>query len=428
MSEVKENKELEVIEIKHPIVSFKDVVGDIPESNAMQIKRSYFPMVIMLKSFEEQYEKISNMEITEESCKLADDLRKKIKKVRTSANNNRKEQKAKYLRAGTAVDNVYKTLEDAVVLRESKLQDMANYYENLTKQIIKDNLDERMKKFRTLDPDFVEPAGLGEWEEDHFKMIFDATEQKYIDSAIEVQRLDIENKENKRVSDLQTKRVIQCSRIAYLIEDFENIPFGKKTDEEYKIIVDSALSKERLEIEEEAYLYNIAFDDEKVLTDKADLFVAKLLKDGYVKGRTGYIKSGNTVSYESLKTLNQREFKGLIKKNNDLIKNARLIIEIEAYAYNDRINEAAEKLKIQINLSWTEAIEYNKQFDVDLEIKKLASSSDKVKLNKFAEDLESFINKYTIDLESVEAQDSFKYSISRIEEHIKDIIVLSDNL
>jgi len=414
---------------ENAIVIFEEVVGGIEASKASQIKNTFEPMVKMLEGFEDRYNKVLSMEMSEDACKAAKRLRLDIGQVRIKAEKNRKEQKQEYLLAGKAIDGVNNILKFAVSERETKLKDIENYYENLEKEMIENNRVERIEELRTLDPDFEEPVGLGTWEDETYKMFFDGTKKRLEDEATDAKRIQEEEEVKQRVIDLHTKRVVKCSRIAYLIEDFENINFGIMPDEEFESLVTASLNKERLEIEEEAHLYNIAFNDEKVLTDKADLFVKRLLKDNYEKRRRGdYIKKGLTISYDALKVMNKREFNDIVKNNNNIINSEnnkiQLAFEIEA----DKINVIFD---LQV-----EALEEDKTFNKNkAEIENKAAleaaaalAPDKDKLIKMANDFKVFLKSQNIKLESGEANDIKSFFFGHVEEHIRDLVKLSNEL
>jgi len=103
----------------------------IEDSKAVQIKKTFEPMVEMLETFEGSYQDIitaSELEITEAVTKKAKRLRLDIGKVRISTEKLRKTQKEEYLRAGKAIDGVSNIVKWAITDKESKLKEIEDYF------------------------------------------------------------------------------------------------------------------------------------------------------------------------------------------------------------------------------------------------------------------------------------------------------------
>ncbi|MGB3465654.1 MAG: hypothetical protein WBA74_10300 [Cyclobacteriaceae bacterium] len=87
------NKDLtKQAEIKS-IVTFEDVLGGIEQSRALQIKKTFEPMVNMLETFEDRFNEVVKMEMSEDACAAAKRLRLDIGQVRIQAEKKQKRTK-----------------------------------------------------------------------------------------------------------------------------------------------------------------------------------------------------------------------------------------------------------------------------------------------------------------------------------------------
>ncbi len=101
-----------------------------PEKSA-QIKAVFDPMVEMLESFEDAYNKVIAMEPGEETSKIAKRLRLDIGKIRIQADKKHKELKAEALRTGRAIDGIRNILKFAVTDKEEKLKEIETHFERI---------------------------------------------------------------------------------------------------------------------------------------------------------------------------------------------------------------------------------------------------------------------------------------------------------
>ena len=122
--------------MKELLVKETEQLKGLEPSKAEQIKKVFEPMAAMLASFEKAYADVIALEITPKTCALAKRLRLAIGHVRTDADKARKAEKAKYLRAGNAIQGVYNILKDAVADKEEKLQEIENHYDRIVAEKI----------------------------------------------------------------------------------------------------------------------------------------------------------------------------------------------------------------------------------------------------------------------------------------------------
>lgn len=233
-------------------------------SKAQQIEAVFAPMVKMLKEFEGAYDDIVAQEITEDLCKKAKRLRLDIAKIRTSADKERKAQKAEYLRAGNAIQGVYNILKFAVEEKEGKLKDIENHFENLEKERIAELQIERAEELEQYEVEVI-PENLGAMADDVWNNFITGTKVNYENQKEAERKAEEERLEKERVKDLHDKRVYQCSRLIDYIENFESVDFGNMSDKDYDTLVKVAKSKrEAYEKEQE----RIRLENEKLKAEQ----------------------------------------------------------------------------------------------------------------------------------------------------------------
>lgn len=108
----------------------------LDENRAVEISNAFAPKISERDGLVIIYNDLITKDITQEVCNEALSLKRKLVKVRTGIADIHKTQKAFYLAAGKFVD-AWKNKETLPVEQmESKLQEIANYYENLEAQRI----------------------------------------------------------------------------------------------------------------------------------------------------------------------------------------------------------------------------------------------------------------------------------------------------
>lgn len=158
----------------------------LPESKARMIKDTFDPMVKMLESFEGEFNRVSEMEQTEERSTEAKKLRLAIAKIRIEADKVRKEQKDEYLRAGNAIQGVYNILRFAVEEKENKLKDIETYYERIEAEKIARIQAERESELLKYEADSA-GLDLGKMPETVWSTYLSGVKSNY-ESAMEAER------------------------------------------------------------------------------------------------------------------------------------------------------------------------------------------------------------------------------------------------
>lgn len=171
MQSVKENKDL----ILNP------AQYGVGESKAEQIEKVFAPMVEMLKKMEAEFAavmELANGKIDKSVCKKARELRLKIKKVRTTTENVRKEQKEEIVRAGKAIDGAANVLKYATKDKEEALEKVEKHFENLERERIEKLQTERIALLMEFDFDGSQMQ-LGTMAEPAFDQLLSNTKAGY---------------------------------------------------------------------------------------------------------------------------------------------------------------------------------------------------------------------------------------------------------
>jgi len=430
--------------------TFNEVLGSVEESKAQQIKKVFQPMTDMLEGFEKKYAEVMAMEISPETCKAAKRLRLDIGKVRIEAEKVRKTEKAYFVAAGKAIDGVNNILKFAVVERENSLKEVELYYENLEKKAKEDRLKKREAKLLELDENINLPGFLLDMEDDEFNSYLEGQRSTIEKRLKQEEEERLQREKIQKQGELRDSRLKESVELLPFIEDVKNIDFGLITDSEYKAITDLAkIKKEDSEASEKekqkkqaelfetkktmlidlGFKYNsnsgeflyidVSTTKDQVYSftletfkgyletlkgqiidsEKALEFAQKLISDGYEKRRSNYVKSDISISIDSLKGYNKKQFKDLIKNNNDLIASR------EEKARKDQDEQRKKEAA-----------------------KKLAAASDKDKLVKFSTDITDFISSYIIQLENQDSIDIKNHGTGVILQAANDIAAMAGKL
>lgn len=214
----------------------------IAEDKATQLRKVFIPMLETLDGFEEDYNKILELEINEETCKLAKRLRLDIAKIRTNASKAKKDQKAEFIRAGKAVDGIFHIVEYAVVSKEEKLKEIETHHERIEEER-KDKLAvERIELLKEFDVD-GSTLGLGEMSEAIWNGFYSGTKTNYETAKEAAIKAEEERQDRERKTKLNTQRKLQCSRLVDFIPDFATRDLSDLSEEEYKTLTDGAVKK-----------------------------------------------------------------------------------------------------------------------------------------------------------------------------------------
>jgi len=152
---------MEVKEKSQSIVKLNPQEYGLTETKAKEIEAMFRPMLDRMVELEMEFNEIIKLEITEETCRKARELRLKYVKVRTGTAAIHKELKDFYLKGGRFVDGWRNAQLFASQGLEEKLSSIENYYENLEKKRIAKLQEKRASELEGYEVDFI-PDNLGQ--------------------------------------------------------------------------------------------------------------------------------------------------------------------------------------------------------------------------------------------------------------------------
>lgn len=227
---------------------------NIEPSRAAQIKQVFEPMVKTLEEFEVRYNevvKMSEAEISKETCNAARRLRLDIAKVRINTEKARKIEKEEYLRAGKAIDGVANILKFAVVEKEEKLEKIEKHFE-IEEQKRKEKLAEKRTAELAEFECFNVPC-LGEMADEVYNNFITGARSNYLakkeaekkaeDERITKEKAEAEEREKIRLENERLKKEAK-EREAKIAEEKRLAEIEKQKQEE-------ALRQERAKAEAE---------------------------------------------------------------------------------------------------------------------------------------------------------------------------------
>lgn len=137
----------------------------LDDVRADQIATAFFPTVEKMKEFIPEFDRLDEMEMTEEKCRDAGKLRKRFVKVRTGTATIHKGEKSGYLAAGKYCDAWKNAQLEASKVYEDKLRKWETHYELIEEAKIEALRVERAALLEA-DTDLPEVSGLGEMTEE----------------------------------------------------------------------------------------------------------------------------------------------------------------------------------------------------------------------------------------------------------------------
>jgi len=153
-------------------------------SKADSIKKTFEPMVSLIKGFEEEFNEIileGKTEITDSLTFSARELRIKISKVRINTEKVRVAQKQEYLRAGKAIDGVANIVKWAVTDKEEKLKDIEDHFERVEKERLTSLQFKRWDELKKYLPEDSYEKDLSSMDDDVWNAYLNQKKQDHLD-------------------------------------------------------------------------------------------------------------------------------------------------------------------------------------------------------------------------------------------------------
>jgi hypothetical protein len=146
---------METKEITQQIVKINPKDYGLTETKAKEIEAMFKPMLQKMVELENEFNQIVGLEIDEDTCQKARELRLKYIKVRTGTAEIHRELKAFYLNGGRFVDGWKNAQLFASQDHEKKLADIENYYENLERERIAKLQEKRAKELEKYETEYI---------------------------------------------------------------------------------------------------------------------------------------------------------------------------------------------------------------------------------------------------------------------------------
>jgi hypothetical protein len=248
--ELKRRNEMtnEIVEIKNP----NPAEYGLQETKAKEIKAMFDPMLEKMVELEDEYNEVSGMDISSETCEVAKGLRLKYVKVRTGTAKIHKELKHFYLQGGRFVDGWKNAQLMASEKIEDNLKNIENHYENIEKERIEKVKEKRLKIFHKYNPDIDVPE-IGEMKEDVWNNYINGVKLNYeeklkAERKAEADRIAKEKAEKKKQEKIR-KENAELKRIAKQKEKEEKIEADKRQAETEAAEKEREKEREKLQAE-----------------------------------------------------------------------------------------------------------------------------------------------------------------------------------
>lgn len=150
----------------------------LTETKAKEIEAMFAPMLQKMVELEQEFNELSKLEISKETCQKARELRLKYVKVRTGTAEIHRELKAFYLNGGRFVDGWKNAQLFASQGMEEKLSAIENHFENLERERISKLQDKRSNELLKYDVDYI-PENLGLMPDDVWNNFLLGTKTNY---------------------------------------------------------------------------------------------------------------------------------------------------------------------------------------------------------------------------------------------------------
>ncbi len=208
----------------------------LEESKAKEIKKVFTPMLDKMESLEKDYNSIIKLEMSEDTCLKAKNLRLQYVKVRTGTAKIHKELKQFYLQGGRFVDGLKNAQIMASQGIEESLTKIENHYANLEKERIIQLQERREKDLQKFEVDYI-PLDLGEmgstvWENYLIGVRVNYKTRIDAEKKAEQQRID-EDRINK-LKNLRYNAIIDFYQ--WWTDGLKNTNLGELKESEFKNI------------------------------------------------------------------------------------------------------------------------------------------------------------------------------------------------
>jgi hypothetical protein len=186
----------------------------LEESKAKEIEEIFTPMLAKMVELEKEYNEILKLELNDDTCKMAKQLRLQYVKIRTGTAEIHKKAKLFYLNGGRFVDGWKNAQLFASQEKEETLSKIENHFENLERERVEKLRMERLEKLSPYTD--IEPLALGHMEQTVFDNLLSgfrvareariAAEKKAEEDRIAREKADAEAREAQRLENIRLQK------------------------------------------------------------------------------------------------------------------------------------------------------------------------------------------------------------------------------
>lgn len=237
----------------------------LEETKAKEISEFFKPMLDTMESFEYEFNDIVKLEINDETCAKAKELRNRYVKVRTGTSKIHKELKQFYLQGGRFVDGFKNAQLMASNGKEEKLMSIEKHFENIEKERLENLQEERVSELSKYLED-AEERILCDMDKEVWNAYISTKKKDYLDKIeaekeaekerLEKERLEKEAIEKQRIENEKLKKEAEAIELLIEKERKENEAILKqerlKAEKEAKRLKDIADAKLKKELEAKA--------------------------------------------------------------------------------------------------------------------------------------------------------------------------------
>jgi len=237
----------------------------LEESKVGHIVSAFLPMLNRMTDLERDYDAVTALEVSEETCAKAKDLRLDYVKLRTGTAKIHKELKADSLAVGKFIDKWKNAQVYATETIEEDLKEIETHYERIEQEKKHKLLLERSR----ITSKYMEepPVGVEDMEEEVFEAFIQGLEAQKQARFAEQEKLE----KAQADYDLLSKRKQEISM--YLAFTPKSVPTVETTEEEFQEIIKDLQAQQKAYDEENARLKEKA----KALAEAAEEKEKKLL-------------------------------------------------------------------------------------------------------------------------------------------------------
>jgi len=200
--------------MKNELMTIDPKEYGLEQNQVVTIEQAFAPKIAEREGYAKVYEQLLTKEITKETCVEANELRKKLVKVRTGISEIHKTQKAYFLAAGKFVDAWKNKETEPIEQMEENLEDIAKYFERLEAERIAKLEAERKVEIQKYSE--IVPFGLGTMDATVYanyltglKVAYEARIKAEQEAEAERLRLIEVEKENARLKAIEDERIRQ---------------------------------------------------------------------------------------------------------------------------------------------------------------------------------------------------------------------------